>query len=80
MSQELVGTVVSDKMQKTLVVSVVRKFRHANYGKVITRHKKYKVHNDDLKIKSGDVVKIKEIRPISKEKKFIVLEKVTDQK
>lgn len=80
MSQELIGTVVSDKMQKTLVVSVVRKFRHPRYGKVIIRHKKYKVHNDELKLKNGDMITIREVRPISKEKKFIVVEKVIGKK
>jgi len=80
MSQELTGTVVSDKMQKTLVVSVVRKFRHPHYGKVIIRHKKYKAHNDEQKLKNGDVVTIREVRPISKEKKFIVVEKVIEKK
>ena len=45
MARTLVGTVVSDKMQKTVVVSVERKFRHAKYGKVIVKHKKYKAQN-----------------------------------
>lgn len=80
MSKELIGTVISDKMQNTLVVRVVRKFKHPQYGKVIIRHKKYKVHNDELKLKNGDVVTIKEVRPISKGKKFIVVDKVIGQK
>ncbi|PIY71524.1 30S ribosomal protein S17 [Candidatus Roizmanbacteria bacterium CG_4_10_14_0_8_um_filter_33_9] len=79
MSKDLIGTVVSDKMQKTLVVRVVQKFKHPRYGKVIVRHKKYKVHNDDLKLKNGDEVTIKEVRPISKEKKFIIVGKISKE-
>jgi len=79
MSKDLIGTVVSDKMQKTLVVRVVQKFKHPRYGKVIVRHKKYKVHNDDLKLKNGDEVNIKEVRPISKEKKFIIVGKISKE-
>ena len=79
MSKDLIGTVVSDKMQKTLVVRVVQKFKHPRYGKVIVRDKKYKVHNDDLKLKNGDEVTIKEVRPISKEKKFIIVGKISKE-
>lgn len=70
------GKVVSSKMQKTVVVLVERKFRHPLYKKVINRHKRYKVHNEKLELKEGDLVRIKEIRPISKEKHFIVVDKV----
>jgi len=70
------GTVVSTKMQKTVVVKVERKFQHSLYKKIITRNKKYKVHNDDLKLKEGDKVKIKETRPLSKEKHFRVINKI----
>lgn len=80
MTKELVGTVISDKMQQTVVVRVVHKFKHPKYGKVITRHKKFKAHNEDVNIKKGDLVSIKEVRPISKEKKFIVVEKLLNQK
>ncbi len=70
----LVGTVVSDKMEKTIVVSVSRSTRHPLYGKVVNVNKKYKVHNEDNTAKMGDVVRIRECRPISKEKKFFVEE------
>jgi len=76
MPKILVGKVVSDKMKKTVVVKVEKKFRHPLYEKVITRHKKYKAHNEDLKLKEGDTVKIIETRPISKDKHFKVLEKI----
>ncbi len=75
MTKALKGEVVSTKMNNTVTVMVERKFRHKVYGKVITRHKKYKVHCDEDKIKVGDTVLIRETRPISKEKHFIVVSK-----
>ena len=80
MAKSLVGEVVSTKMQKTVVVKVERKIKHPFYRKIITRHKKYKVHNEDLELKQGDMVVIKETRPFSKEKHFIVTEKVKVKK
>jgi len=76
MTTTLTGTVVSTKMNKTVVVSVVRKFRHPVYNKVIIRHKKYKAHCEDEKIKLNDQVVIRETRPISKDKHFLVLNKI----
>ncbi|TRZ52338.1 30S ribosomal protein S17 [bacterium] len=76
MKKTLIGTVVSTKMTKTVVVKVERKFRHAVYHKVIVRHKKYKVHNEKLDLKLGDMVKIEETKPISKDKHFKVIEKL----
>ena len=76
MYKTLIGTVVSDKMNKTVTVIVERKFKHAKYQKVITRHKKFKAHNEEMKIKIGDKVKIRESKPISKDKHFIVIEKL----
>jgi len=55
---------------------VERKFRHAVYHKVIIRHKKYKAHNEKLSLQMGDVVKIEETRPISKDKHFKVIQKI----
>lgn len=78
MAKILTGKVVSNKMQKTIVVRVERKFRHPLYKKTIIRHKKYKVHNEKLELKMGDMVKIRESRPISKEKHFIVIEKLSN--
>jgi len=80
MSKVFIGKVVSTKMLKTVVVRVERKFRHSFYKKTIVKHKKYKAHSDDLKLEVGDVVKIKESRPISKDKHFVVIEKVTKSK
>lgn len=74
MTKLLTGKVISTKMQKTIVVSVERKFRHATYKKVIVRRKKYKVHNENSNINEGDVVQIKETRPLSRYKRFIVVE------
>jgi small subunit ribosomal protein S17 len=72
--KSFVGTVTSDKMDKTVVVSVVRVTRHPLYGKVIKISKKYKAHNEENDVKLGDRVRIRECRPISKEKKFFVEE------
>ncbi len=76
MKKTLIGKVVSTKMAKTVVVMVERKFRHAVYHKVIIRHKKFKAHNEKLDLIVGDLVKIEETRPISKDKHFIVIEKL----
>jgi len=73
----LIGAVVSTKMAKTVIVMVERKFRHPTYQKVIIRHKKFKAHNENLDLKVNDLVKIKETKPISKDKFFTVVEKVT---
>jgi len=70
----LVGRVVSDKMDKTIVVSVSRTHRHPLYGKVIRRSKKYKAHDEQNAAAIGDTVKIIEARPISKEKRWVMTE------
>lgn len=66
----LVGTVTSNKMQKTIVVQVERVARHPLYGKVVKSHKKYKVHDENNDANIGDTVQIRECRPISKDKQF----------
>jgi len=76
MAKVFKGRVVSTKMQKTVVVKVERVFRHPLYKKVVRRHKKYKAHNEKIDLKIGDIVKIKETRPISKDKHFIVIGKI----
>jgi len=76
MAKLFTGIVMSTKMQKTVTVMVTRKFRHPLYKKVISRQKKYKAHNENLDLKVGDLVSIKETRPISKDKHFIVVDKV----
>lgn len=70
----LVGRVISDKMDKTIVVQVDRLKRHAQYGKVIRFHKKYKAHDEQNSAHIGDMVKIIESRPISKEKRWALVE------
>ncbi len=68
--KELVGMVVSDKMDKTIVVKVVRLTRHPLYGKVLTKSKKFKVDDSENKAKVGDKVKIVGTRPLSKQKRW----------
>lgn len=70
----LVGRVTSDKMDKTIVVRVERLKRHTRYGKVLRFHKKYKAHDEQNAAKIGDWVKIIESRPISKEKRWALVE------
>ena len=70
-----VGRVVSDKMEKTVVVEVIRRKPHPLYGKVVARRKKFYADNR-IGAKEGDVVRIKETRPLSKLKRFVVLEVV----
>jgi small subunit ribosomal protein S17 len=72
----LVGTVVSDKTEKTVTVKVERKERHPLYGKIIRRSKKYHAHDEGNEFKPGDVVRIEETRPISKTKTWKVLDRV----
>lgn len=69
----LVGKVTSAKMQKTVVVEVVRSVRHAVYGKYIRQRKKYKAHDETQQYKAGDVVEIREHRAISREKRWTVV-------
>jgi len=71
--KKLKGVVVSDKMDKTIVVSVLRFIKHPKYGKYYNRSKKYKAHDEENKYKIGDKVEIVETRPISKDKKFKVV-------
>jgi small subunit ribosomal protein S17 len=71
----LKGVVVSDKMDKTVVVSVSRFIKHPLYGKFYKVSKKYKAHDENNKFKTGDKVEIVETRPISKDKRFIVVNK-----
>ncbi|MEK7588728.1 MAG: 30S ribosomal protein S17 [Patescibacteria group bacterium] len=69
----LSGVVVSDKMDKTVVVSVSRFVKHPKYGKFYQINKKYKAHDEDNTVKTGDKVDIVEVRPISKDKRFKVV-------
>ena len=71
----LKGKVKSTKSDKTIVVEVVRKYRHPFYGKVIRRSKKYHAHDEKNKFKEGENVSIIETKPISKLKRWQVIEK-----
>ena len=67
----LIGTVVSDKTDKTVVVKVERKVKHPLYGKIIRRSKKYHAHDEDNSCNEGDVVRVAECRPLSKTKNWV---------
>ena len=69
-----VGVVVSDKMEKTIVVAVERKAHHPLYGKTIRKTSKYKAHDAENQCRTGDKVKIMETRPLSKDKNWRLVE------
>jgi small subunit ribosomal protein S17 len=71
-SREMQGKVVSDKMNKTVVVEVKKLTKHPKYNKIVERTKKYKVHDELNRCCTGDIVRIRETRPISKTKRWIV--------
>lgn len=73
------GVVTSDKMQKTIVVRVERLTRHPLYNKIIRRFKKFKAHDEKNSAKTGDTVKIIESRPLSKDKRWRLLEVLNEQ-
>lgn len=72
-----IGQVTSDKMQKTVVVEVLRRVRHPKYGKFQTRRVKFKAHDEENVAKVGDTVRIVETRPLSKDKRWRVAEITT---
>jgi len=74
--QQIIGIVVSDKMQKTVVVKVDIRKRHPKYKKAYTVSKKYKAHDENNEYHVGDRVVIESIRPMSKEKKFKVINRL----
>jgi small subunit ribosomal protein S17 len=78
--RKLVGRVVSDKMQKTVVVQVERRVRHPEMGKIVTRSSKYHAHVASGEFREGDLVEIAESRPISKTKSWIVVRLVEKSK
>ena len=73
-TKERVGTVVSDKMDKTVVVAVENRFPHPIYKKTVSRTKRYKAHDEDNSCKVGDRVRITETRPLSRTKRWTVAE------
>ena len=71
--KQLTGTVVSDKMEKTIVVEVSRQFKHQQYHKYVQRKKKYMVHDEQEVCSVGDTVVIQESRPLSRRKRWRLL-------
>ena len=78
--KEKVGTVTSDKMEKTIVVSVERKIKHPKYGKFIKRTSKFFAHDEKNDAHNGDLVRIEETRPLSKNKCWRLVEVVEKAK
>jgi small subunit ribosomal protein S17 len=72
--KERVGLVVSDKMQKTVVVAVENRSPHPKYEKIVVRTKRYKVHDEENRCKVGDRVRIQETRPLSRTKRWTVID------
>lgn len=70
----MVGTVVSDKMQKTIVVKVDRRVRHGFYKKYVVRSCRYKAHDESNRAKVGDLVSLVESRPLSRDKRWVLRE------
>ncbi|AFZ21913.1 30S ribosomal protein S17 [Allocoleopsis franciscana] len=75
--KERVGVVVSDKMDKTVVVAVENRSPHPKYGKIVVRTKRYKAHDEENQCKEGDRVRIHETRPLSRTKRWKVAEILT---
>ena len=73
----LIGEVVSDKMDKTVVVQVARRVRHGMYEKFVTSRAKYKAHDEKNECKVGDVVQLVESHPLSAEKRWRVQKRVS---
>ena len=72
--KERVGLVVSDKMDKTVVVAIENRAPHPKYGKIVVRTQRYKVHDEENKCKVGDRVRIQETRPLSRTKHWTVMD------
>ena len=78
--RQLTGRVVSDKMKKTVTVTVERRVMHPLYGKFLTRRRKYHAHDERSECKAGDLVLIEECRPISRTKSWRVVKLVEKAK
>ncbi len=72
--KERVGEVVSDKMDKTVVVAIENRVPHPKYRKIVVKTKKYKAHDQENKCKIGDRVRIRETRPLSRTKRWEIAE------
>lgn len=77
--KERVGLVVSDKMDKTVVVAVENRSPHPKYLKIVVKTQKYKAHDEENKCKIGDRVRIRETRPLSRTKRWTVAEIIESQ-
>ena len=78
-TKERVGTVVSNKMDKTVVVAVENRSPHPKYGKIVVKTKKFKAHDEENQCQEGDRVRIQETRPLSKTKRWTVAEILSHQ-
>ncbi len=76
--KERIGLVVSDKMQKTVVVAVENRSPHPKYKKIVVKTQRYKVHDEENQCKTGDRVRIQETRPLSKTKRWAITEILTN--
>ena len=74
MRKTRVGVVVSDKMDKTIVVEIRNRVKHPIYGKIMNRNKKFKVHDENNECGIGDTVRVMETRPLSKDKRWRLVE------
>jgi small subunit ribosomal protein S17 len=72
--KERVGVVVSNKMDKTVVVAVENRSPHPKYGKIVVKTKKFKAHDEENRCREGDRVRIRETRPLSRTKRWTVAE------
>jgi small subunit ribosomal protein S17 len=77
--KERIGTVVSNKADKTIIVSVQMRYQHPKYGKTLVKSKKYMAHDELNTCKSGDIVLLEESRPLSKNKKWALKEILKEQ-
>ncbi|AUH71779.1 30S ribosomal protein S17 [Legionella sainthelensi] len=76
-ARTLVGKVVSDKMDKTIVVMIERSVKHPKYGKIIKRRAKFHAHDENQVCQIGNIVKIRESRPLSKTKSWVLVEVIS---
>ncbi|ARB92287.1 30S ribosomal protein S17 [Legionella longbeachae] len=76
-ARTLVGKVVSDKMDKTIVVMIERSVKHPKYGKIIKRRAKFHAHDEEQVCQIGNIVKIRESRPLSKTKSWVLVEVIS---
>jgi small subunit ribosomal protein S17 len=78
--KEYIGTVISDKMQKTRIVRIMRLAKHPKYKRILKKYNKFKAHDEKNAAKIGDLVRIREARPLSKEKRFRIIEIIKKSK